>query len=65
MSGSNPANAQLRVMDISGQVVYEKRLGAADVGQEISIPLASWTKGEYFVHLYCEEGQTQKILIVQ
>jgi hypothetical protein len=57
-------NYLLRVINISGQVMYSKSLAAASGINTLDIDLSGVAKGVYFVTLVSDEGNSQSIKLV-
>ncbi len=53
-------NAELSVMDISGRIIFSKKMDAI---KSVSVETENWNAGTYFVELKSEEGMLRRKLI--
>lgn len=57
--------AEVRVLNVSGQVVFRQDLPNPNANQEIQLPVSTWGAGTYIIHLVDEDSQQQQQLIVR
>ncbi len=59
------SSSAISIINALGEIVYRKNVTANATNNKIAIPLTSFSKGVYFVSLYCDNTVSTKKLVIK